>query len=149
MSQFNGQESKYTGLFKSALDIFNESGISGFFKGLVPRLTGEVVAIVVASTLSFTINAYIVSDPRMKGMVKTICGFLASNVTYPFHVVSKCMALNGSTLAAGNPPYMPVYTNWTDCWAHLQQNNQLMRESTLIWCYYTGMKFSKSYMDHS
>ena len=37
------------------------------------------------------------------------------------------MAVTGSALAAGHPPYMPVYVNWADCWSHLARNNQLGR----------------------
>ena len=131
----------------------------GFFHGLVPRLTGELMALVLASTVSFTVCTYVIGDPRFKPTVKTAVGvfywpyfshilkfrliyylfqFLTSSLTYPFHVVSTCMAVSGSSLAAGNPPHMLVYVNWTDCWSHLSRHHQLKRGSSILFRYYTG-----------
>ena len=140
MAQFVGQESKYSGLFGSAMEIYNESGISGFFRGLVPRLSGELLSILIASTLGFTVNTYLVKDPKSKGFITAVSGFIASTVTYPFHVVSTCMAVAGCGLQAGMPPNMPIYVDWTDCWNHLSRQNQLKRGSSLLWRYYSMAK---------
>lgn len=138
MAQFVGQEQKYTGVFASANEIYQESGMSGFFKGIVPRLAGELLALVVASSVSYTINTYIIGSPSYKPTVKAAVGFITSSLTYPFNVVATCMTVSGSHLAAGNPPFMPVYVNWTDCWSHLSRNSQLKRGSSILWRYYTG-----------
>ena len=118
------------------------------------------MALVLASSVSFTVSTYVLGDPRYRATIKTAVGvknnisfhtliiycnsptfiqqFLSTSLTYPFHVVSACMAVNNSGLAAGQPPHMPIYVNWTDCWAHLSRNNQLKRGSSIIWRYYTG-----------
>jgi len=126
------------GIFGSAQEIYRESGLAGFFQGLVPRITGEILAIVLASSVTYTVNTYIISDPRYKAAFKTAVGFFSTSLTYPFHVVSTCMTVSGSGLAAGQPPYMPVYVDWTDCWSHLSRNAQLKRGSSMLWRYYTG-----------
>jgi len=138
MAQFIGGETKYMGIFGSAQEIYQESGISGFFKGLVPRITGEVLAILLASSVTYTVNTYIISDRRYKATFRTVAGFFSTSLTYPFHVVATCMTVSGSDLAAGQPPYMPVYVNWIDCWSHLSRNAQLKRGSSMLWRYYTG-----------
>lgn len=138
MAQFIGQEQKYTGVFASAKEIYQESGVAGYFQGVVPRLVGEILALVLASSVSFTVSTYVLGDPRYKPTIKTVAGFFSTSLTYPFHVVSACMTVSGSGLAAGYPPHMPVYVNWTDCWSHLSRNNQLKRGSSILWRYYTG-----------
>jgi len=138
MAQFIGGETKYVGIFGSAQEIYQESGILGFFKGLIPRIAGEVLAIVLASSVTYTVNTYIISDKRYKATFKTIAGFFSTSLTYPFHVVATCMTVTGSGLAAGQPPHMPVYVNWIDCWSHLSRNAQLKRGSSMLWRYYTG-----------
>ena len=48
------------------------------------------------------------------------------------------MAVSRSGLAAGYPPFMPLYMGWTDCFAHLRSQKQLKRGSSLLFRYYTG-----------
>ena len=62
------------GIFGSAQEIYQESGISGFFKGLIPRIAGEALAIILASSVTYTVNTYIISDRRYKATFKTIAG---------------------------------------------------------------------------
>ena len=38
----------------------------------------------------------------------------------------------------GNPPSMPEYKNWIECWKHLKSINQLRRGSSIFFRYYTG-----------
>ena len=85
----------HRGIFASAREIYQESGLSGFFQGMVPRLTGELLALVLASSVSFTISTYIIGDPRYKPTVKTAIGVSANffatiklrknkNIFFPF-----------------------------------------------------------------
>ena len=48
------------------------------------------------------------------------------------------MVVSRSGLAAGYPPFMPMYISWTDCFSHLKSQNQLKRGSSLFFRYYTG-----------
>ena len=77
------------GIFGSAQEIYQESGILGFFKGLIPRIAGEVLAIVLASSVTYTVNTYIISDKRYKATFKTIAG-----VSFKFVVVHLKFQIN-------------------------------------------------------
>lgn len=138
MAQFVGGENKYCGIFSSIREIFHENGILGFFSGIVPRILGEITSAIIASTLTFIINSYLVNDKDLKKFTAASMAFIAGTITYPFQVVSNCMAVNNSGLIAGMPPHMPVYTSWIHCWSHLSQTNQLKRGSSLLIRYYTG-----------
>ena len=48
------------------------------------------------------------------------------------------MVVSRSGLAAGYPPFMPMYISWTDCFSHLKSQTQLKRGSSLFFRYYTG-----------
>lgn len=138
MGQFVGGETKYCGVFASIGAIYRENGFLGFFCGLVPRILGDVASLALSTTLAFVINRYLIDDRDVRTYVSASMNFVASAVTYPFQLVSTCMAVSGSGLLAGKPPHMPVYTSWTDCWSHLSRTNQIKRGSSLIWRYYTG-----------
>ncbi|KDR14212.1 mitochondrial carrier homolog 2-like [Zootermopsis nevadensis] len=138
MAQFVGGENKYCGIFNSIKEIFHENGILGFFSGLVPRIVGEILSLIIASSLTFVINYYFLEDEELKTYTSASMNFLAGTITYPFQVVSNCMAVNDSGLIAGIPPQMPIYTSWTDCWSHLSRTNQLKRGSSILFRYYTG-----------
>ncbi|XP_071442970.1 mitochondrial carrier homolog 2-like [Hetaerina americana] len=138
MAQFVGGETLYSGLFASFREIYREGGILGYFSGVLPRLIGELLALVISSTATFAINTYLVEDPEVKTYTAATVAFLAGTVTYPFQVVSNCMAVTKCGLAAGSPPSMLHYTSWTDCWSHLSRTGQLKRGSSLLWRYYSG-----------
>lgn len=138
MAQFVGREEKYVGILSSIGDIYREEGLKGLFSGLIPRLIGEVLTIWFANTIAFVINAYIVQDKTLQSYISATTMFLSSSVTYPFALVGTVMAVSGSGLRAGNPPNMPVYPSWTECWVHLSSIGQLKRGSAILWRYYQG-----------
>lgn len=138
MAQFVGGETKYCGLIQSVIEIYKENGISGYFAGLMPRLIANAATLAIVSSSTYIINKYIITDREMKNFTASTMTFLATTITYPFIVVSHCMAVNNCGLVAGVPPQMPIYTNWLDCWSHLSTTNQLKRGSSLLWRYYTG-----------
>ncbi|XP_012273834.1 mitochondrial carrier homolog 2 [Orussus abietinus] len=138
MAQFVGGETKYTGIFKSFIQIYKDNGIVGYYAGLVPRLIATASTMVLVATSSYAINKYIIRDRELRAYTTSTMTFLATTVTYPFLVVSHCMAVNNCGLAAGLPPQMPIYENWLECWSHLSSRNQLKRGSSLLWRYYTG-----------
>ncbi|KAJ9574673.1 hypothetical protein L9F63_008205, partial [Diploptera punctata] len=138
MAQFVGGEKRYLGLFSSIREIYNENGLPGFFSGLVPRVLGEVISLIMASSLTYTVNRYIIEDRELRTYSAASMTFIVGAITYPFQVVSNCMAVTDSGLIAGKPPHMPIYTTWTDCWSHLSRTNQLKRGSSLLFRYYTG-----------
>lgn len=48
------------------------------------------------------------------------------------------MAVSRSGLVAGQPPHMPLYNSWMDCWSDLSHQGQLKRGSSLLFRYYVG-----------
>lgn len=139
MAQFVGREVKYSGTMGAIVGVYRESGIFGFWSGMTPRLLGEVSAITLSASLTFFVRTYVAQDKALSNIITAIMGFIASTVTYPFHVVASCMAVKGSTLKASLPPHMSAsFTSWIGCWSHLRAEGQIMRGSSLLWRYYTG-----------
>lgn len=138
MAQFVGAERKYNGLFRSFVEVYKENGIMGYYAGLVPRLIANAAPLLLVSTATYVIDKYVISDRILKQFIVSIMRFAATIITYPFLVVSHCMAVNNCGLIAGLPPQMPIYNNWLDCWSHLSATNQLKRGNSLLWRYYTG-----------
>ncbi|XP_035732410.1 mitochondrial carrier homolog 2-like [Vespa mandarinia] len=137
MAQFVGGEMKYNGLIRSFIEVYKENGITGYYAGLVPRLIANAAVLVLVSSSTYVINKYVIRDQELKTYTASTMKFFATTVTYPFLVVSHCMAVNNCGLVAGLPPNMPIYNSWLDCWSHLSSINQLKRGSSLLWRYYT------------
>merc|ERR1712117_492290 len=145
MAEFVGGEEKYNGgltlgLYNGAVSILQDSGILGFWSGVVPRALAETGIIAVTAGLTFVVNNYIIDDKDkdFKQYTRHITSFLAGSLFYPLQVTSSCMSVSRSGLAAGYPPKMPLYTSWWDCLKHLKSQGQLKRGSSLFFRYYTG-----------
>ncbi|KAK9871485.1 hypothetical protein WA026_012858 [Henosepilachna vigintioctopunctata] len=142
MAQFVGRELRYRGIFGSIGEIYRQNGILGFFSGLIPRLLGDILTVLMANSLTYAINTYVVEEKELQVYTSATMMFIATAVTYPFQVVSNCMAVTRSGLMAGSPPLMPHYGTWIDCWNDLSSRNQLKRGSSLIMRYYVGPQLS-------
>ncbi|XP_043248440.1 mitochondrial carrier homolog 2-like [Colletes gigas] len=141
LAQFVGRETKYNGLFTSFVEVYRENGVMGYFAGLVPRLIGNTIVLVMVSSSTYVVKKYMpapTTDIELKPIICSFIKFLVTTITYPFLVVSHCMAVNNCGLAAGLPPHMPIYNSWQDCWSHLSATNQLTRGNSLLWRYYRG-----------
>ena len=143
MAEFVGGEDKHSGgltmgLYNGAVSIVQESGILGFWSGVVPRALGEAGIIALTSVLTFAINQYVVDDKEFKQYTRHVTNFISGSLFYPLQVTSACMAVSRSGLAAGYPPKMPLYTGWVDCLKHLRAQGQMKRGSSLFFRYYTG-----------
>jgi len=137
MVQFVGRENSYRNIFTSIQDIYKEEGILGFFSGLIPHLVGELIALWMFKTINFLAQKYLIDDEynkitEVRNYTQGISQYIASMVTYPFQLVTNIMAINDSNLSAGNPPLMPIYTSWTECWFDLGKKGLRNRGSTLF-----------------
>lgn len=135
MASFVGNEEGYRTMTGAIVSIYRDSGLNGFFAGLAPRLVGDLTCIGASVVLAYYINKYFVKNKEARGYVIPTCLFVVSTVTYPFTVVSTCMAVNGSSLLAGNPPKMPLYSSWQNCLFDLIAKKQHKRGGSLIFRY--------------
>lgn len=138
MAQFVGKETKYVGLFGSIKEIYHQNGVLGFFSGLIPRVLGDILSVLLAGGLTYAINRYLVEEKELKVYTAATMNFISTAIMYPFQVVSTCMSVTNSGLLIGSPPSMKHYSNWMDCWFDLSRNHQLTRGSSLLVRYYTG-----------
>jgi len=136
MASFVGKESDYNNVFSGLVSIYRESGILGFWAGMMPRALGEALTVALGAGIAYGLNMY--ADKNLKSYTSHISSFLAASLCYPFTVVSHCSIVSRSGLAAGYPPLMPFYSNWVDTWKHLSREKQLKRGSSLLFRYYTG-----------
>ncbi|KAH8342353.1 hypothetical protein KR059_002775 [Drosophila kikkawai] len=132
MAQFVGRESLYTSILGSVGEIWKTEGIAGFFSGLVPKLLCDVACLVLTSSTVYMLNKYIIKDALGRQYNAGFTQFFVSTMLYPLQVVSTCSAVSGSRLMAGQPPIMPAYKNWVDCWNDLQARGDLKRGSSLF-----------------
>ncbi|XP_071826027.1 mitochondrial carrier homolog 2-like [Apostichopus japonicus] len=137
MVQFIGREIKYNGFIAPFREVYNENGIMGFFAGLVPRVLMDVLTLWLARTMFHIFNNYILDDnmsnaKEVRSYMHAITGFVAGMMTYPLGLVSTLMTVNESGLAAGSPPFTPVYPTWRDCWSDLSERGLLKRGSSLF-----------------
>ncbi|ESO00705.1 hypothetical protein HELRODRAFT_83020 [Helobdella robusta] len=155
MAQFVGRETRFSSFFDSVIDISNNEGISGFFAGLIPRLVGEMFTIWIANVLTYAMNSIMnnisinlhfenYSVSKNSSLLPYLLAsntekrLIASQITYPFTVVSVVMSVNSSKLVAASQPITASYDNWIVCWNHLSKTNQLKRGSSFFWRKYYG-----------
>jgi len=112
--------------------------VISFYRGLFPRLLGEVLTLWGAGCISYLINTYILDEMDVKKTIKPFAELMIGHFTYPFTLVSTCMSVNGSSLALGQPPITPLYYSWTDCYKHLARTNEIKRGAGMFLRYYHG-----------
>ncbi|EDV99061.1 mitochondrial carrier homolog 2 [Drosophila grimshawi] len=133
MAQFVGRERLYNSMLGSIVEIWKTEGISGFFSGLIPKLLCDVTCLVLSSSTVFILNKYLIKDKVTRQYNAGFAQFAFSSILYPLQVVSTCSSISGARLMAGQPPIMPRYKNWVDCWNDLQSRRVLKRGSSLFW----------------
>uniref|UniRef100_A0A5S6R1T2 Mitochondrial carrier homolog 2 n=1 Tax=Trichuris muris TaxID=70415 RepID=A0A5S6R1T2_TRIMR len=162
MAEFIGQEGGYRrGIVHSVKTIYNESGILGFFRGLMPELIAELCLMWITAQASFLIDRVyyeliapeeeaeeeetaitVMDQPTPKQMfrhvVRLIVPYAASSFFYPFHLTSVLMAVNDCGLLCGQPPNCPVFEDWKHCFEYLKNTNQMKRGSKLFFRCYDG-----------
>eukprot|EP00041_Stephanoeca_diplocostata_P030410 m.919364 g.919364 ORF g.919364 m.919364 type:complete len:317 (-) comp23751_c0_seq1:3081-4031(-) len=145
IAQIAGKEMKYAGMIQGLSLIYNEDGLRGLFRGLVPTCVGEVVFATSIVILSDIVGKYI--TPHLMGYTKETAdanGKAVSNMIthhlavtcaqplfYPFHVVRAVMIVNGSGLSVAQPSF----ESFVDCFRHLASlpsHRGLMRGSSML-----------------
>ncbi|CAG7704193.1 unnamed protein product [Allacma fusca] len=139
MAEFVGREGNFSnGLMTGVIHIYEDHGILGFFRGLVPRLIGDSIHLFACGALRYLIRSQVYCE-EVRACMGVSTSILVGSLTYPFTVVSNTMMVCGAkNIAMGNPPLMPNYKNWIDCWHHLASINHLKRGSSIFFRYYPG-----------
>lgn len=139
MVQAVGKENIYNGFWSSAKEIYQREGLQGFYSGLVPALLGNLCSVVIYSSLwlMFEIISANITHQLGKVVVKTfiampLLAYIPGSYSYPFFLMSNLMSVNNVGLAAGLPPYAPIYNNWGDCYRHLKSTGNLYRGSAIL-----------------
>ncbi|XP_067946332.1 mitochondrial carrier homolog 2-like [Watersipora subatra] len=124
----------YHGFFSTIKEIYNEGGISGFFRGLLPRWFAEIGTIAMSGTIVYGVyrlveNAIedetVIASPNYHAMVQ----FYVCGLVYKYQLTSTVMAASCKGLNIG----LPLYDNWSSCFTHLQKTNQLRRGQSIFY----------------
>ncbi|XP_048765792.2 mitochondrial carrier homolog 2-like [Ostrea edulis] len=130
MAQFVGQETLYRNIFASMMEIYENEGIAGFYAGIVPRLIGDALAIILINLVADVLNRYFITEKEYKSYTSAISSLFVTQFTYPFEVVSRNMSVKPARLQAAKD--MPDYSGWVDCWNTLKQAGKLKNGSNLF-----------------
>ncbi|KAI3389879.1 hypothetical protein SNEBB_005555 [Seison nebaliae] len=128
MGQFVGGERIYSpwNVFSNVEAIYRNDGLTGMFSGIIPVILWEVSTVTLTNLLLFILQNQIPKG-NLSAVCPSIAGFISHGITYPLQMISRCMAINGSGLAAGAPPNMPLYINWYSCLLHCYSLGELKR----------------------
>lgn len=58
---------------------------------------------------------------EIDGFTDLIASIFSNAITYPLAVISTVSCVSGSTLIAGQPPRMLIYSSWIDVFKHLYE----------------------------
>jgi len=140
-AQFIGKETQYDTLWGAITDIYahgNQSGLSCFYVGVVPRLIGEISLIWLSSGIVFMITSTFESNnSAITAYISACVNLLVNTVLYPFHLCSTVLAVNGPGAESLKASQLnPTFDSWREAWKYLAQTGQHKRGSSLIWRYH-------------
>ncbi|KRX60470.1 Mitochondrial carrier -like protein 2 [Trichinella sp. T9] len=133
VAQLIFDEKKYTGsIFRRFCTAYEETGFMGFFSGVVAELIGEMCFLWISAHILRYLRKMILEqneEERKRRRTELIFPGFATFIIprilrgkfYPFHLVATIMAVNGSSLKVGNPPFYPVFDRWYNCYAYLSE----------------------------
>ncbi|KRY15741.1 Mitochondrial carrier -like protein 2 [Trichinella patagoniensis] len=133
VAQLIFDEKKYTGsIFRRFCTAYEETGFMGFFSGVVAELIGEMCFLWISAHILRYLKKMILEqneEERKRRRTELIFPGFATFIIprilrgkfYPFHLVATIMAVNGSSLKVGNPPFYPVFDRWYNCYAYLSE----------------------------
>lgn len=80
MAQFIGRETVYKSLTGSVIEIYKDSGVLGFFSGMVPKLIFEVACLVLSSSTVYLLNKYLIKDKMARQYNTSITQVILINI---------------------------------------------------------------------
>ena len=104
-----------------ALVIEKDQVKNHIFFPFCSSLLYESLVLVATNTMIYAFNSvYPDKNDEFAHWPPFLFNMIATSAFYPFVVVSNCMAVTDSGLAAGQPDYMPRFRHWMQCWRWLQ-----------------------------
>lgn len=135
MAQLVGNEAKYNSTFGSLRTIVREEGLLGLFSGFIPKLIGDLGCVLLAGTTTYWVHRYVIAEREQRAYFGSFNNFIWAGLMYPFQLTSICVIVSKSGLAAGTPPNMPVYSDWTQAFRMLRNEGEHKRGSSLFFRY--------------
>ncbi|KAI5645547.1 mitochondrial carrier protein domain-containing protein [Phthorimaea operculella] len=141
MAAYIGNDAGYLTMPEAFVSTLLDSGPWGFYNGFIPRLLSDLYCMVTSSLCAFLVNKYVFTTKEMRQFTELLVGLATLPITgfllpdYPLKLSSTCVAISGSSLKAGNPPLMPVYSTWIDCLIDLYKTSQHRRGGAAFFRY--------------
>ncbi|VDN97071.1 unnamed protein product [Rodentolepis nana] len=113
-------EDQYSWFFQAVVSIYRESGLMGFFSGLVPRMLWELSRLGMYFLIYSLINRDGVDVPRhlsnnFKFLFNLLADVVVNVAAYPLQVVGSVMALHGSRIAIHEVGLANSFGSWREC----------------------------------
>lgn len=142
MAQYVGKETKYNSILGALYTVWKEEGILGLFSGVIPRLLADLLVVAIASSTTYLVHRHVLQEKESRLYFGSFNTFIWTGILYPFHLVSSCIIVSKSGLAAGRPPNMPLYNNWVDCFSKMRADGDLKRGSSIFFRYVRAKSIS-------
>ena len=138
VSYYVGREAAYATMRGAVCAIYESEGIGGFFSGLMPRLAGEITAVVAFDLLVNVVIKLAEStggvDDReeMETYARTLVNFVLQIAVYPFQLASTLMIVDGSGMAASAAVPRSDRRGWLSCLGALYSSGEHMRGNSMF-----------------
>eukprot|EP00118_Oscarella_pearsei_P025636 m.308503 g.308503 ORF g.308503 m.308503 type:complete len:296 (+) comp44133_c0_seq1:321-1208(+) len=140
--QFVGRETLYSSIPSALSEIVHRDGFPGLFAGLWPRLATEMVSIMLIHALSSVITylfGYFHAEEEekeaqndLKFQLRFLATYIARFVMFPYELSYTLLAVNDCGLQATQPPAMPIFNGFSDCWGYLVTEQAFKRGSNIF-----------------
>ncbi|CAL8074156.1 unnamed protein product [Calicophoron daubneyi] len=124
-----GGETQYGWFPMAVRSVYRESGIRGFFQGIVPRLLGELMTTVVYYLACRIIRRTVFGVKRRRPLtmcvVQMLIYFGLRSYVYTYELTGCIMTVRGSKLLAATEANS--FSGWRECKRYLSQSGQNSR----------------------
>ncbi|KAG5448910.1 Mitochondrial carrier 2 [Clonorchis sinensis] len=124
-----GGETQYSWFPVAVRSVYRETGFSGFFQGIIPRLFGELIGTVVYYTTCRLIRRWIFGIQRKRStslcMSEVLVYLGLRGYVYPFELTGCIMTLRGANLLAANEANL--FSSWRPLRSYLIASGQANR----------------------
>ncbi|TPP63439.1 Mitochondrial carrier 2 [Fasciola gigantica] len=124
-----GGEQQYNWFPVAVRSVYRETGLLGFFQGLVPRLASEVITTVVYYSICRILRRWIFGRNRRRAgavnIIQVLTFFALRNYVYSLELAGCIMTVRGSKLAGAAEANS--FSGWRECERFLVRSGQSNR----------------------